>query len=1089
MNKRIIHTVFDQQAITAPERVAVEEGRRSWTYRELKESSETLAQYLLHYSPATGTPIAVILPPGFSLVSALLAVFRSGNIYMPLDASLPAKRLHAIFEQTRPAVCITTPALAAVAENIIREQSACNCTMVVLDEEMQTTVKHFEDSTYAGAQVPANITFQPLPEVRPEDANYIFYTSGSTGVAKAIVGCHDSLSHFIHWEINEFKLDNSCRVSQLSQFTFDASLRDIFVPLSIGGTLCFPPAGSRANIPVLVEWLEQKEIFLVHCVPSVFRLIMRALMAKGDKQSPVSRLPHLRHILMSGEPIYGRDVLNWRSTGEGHVELVNLYGPTETTMVKTFNRIADLPYDPSQPIHAGKPINNTLIAIINTSGGLCRPGEIGEIYIVTPFMTKGYYKNEALTRSVFVQNPLVKDREEIVYRTGDYGVYLEDGAVEIIGRKDEQVKVNGVRIELGEIKQAVLRLPGITGAEIIAIKNTADENELICYYISTEVTEEALSIHLAAELGRSLLPAALIRMDEFPLNINGKVDKNALPKPEKVLISDDAFVAPVTPTEKKLEAMWQELLGLTRVGTAINFFRVGGASLKVIKMVSDIFHVFNVSLAFADVFVNNTIKQLATLIDETVKTGGANIVPQPPKDYYDTTHAQRRLWIYDKLGGQKNLYNLVHAVELKGNIKPALIREALVALIARHEILRTTFIEVDGEPKQRVRPATNDVIPFAYFDRQQQLELYGGIPSIIWAEQQREFNLETGPLFFNTLVQLDDDHYTMVFNWHHIIADGWSQDVLLNDFLVIYNTLEGKTEVPLKPLRFQFRDYAEWMNRQLEGERLQELEAYWVAKFTAPFTPTTFPAQIDRNKARAGIGHNVDFMLDRETTRQLRALTQVSAVTDYIALHAIINILLYHYSGTGDIVTGAPFSGRPRTELQDQAGFYVNLIPLRVTLDPEDTFLTVLDKTRACITNAHKYQDYPVDLLVQRLSLDARFGRMPMFNVLIQSQNNLEYPLSSLEGLTVKQIELAAATSKVDVTFNFQEKGNEILGSIEYDTELYTEKGIRLIIENFLKVVRTLSTLPATQIKDIAIERPVDEEAEEQSFMNALSQL
>ncbi|SFO73479.1 amino acid adenylation domain-containing protein [Chitinophaga sp. YR627] len=1089
MNKRIIHTVFDQQAVAAPERVAVEEGRRSWTYRELKESSETLAQYLLHYSPATGTPVAVILPPGFSLVSALLAVFRSGNIYMPLDASLPAKRLHTIFEQTRPAVCITTPALAAIAENVIREQSAFNCTMIVLDDELQATVKHYEDSTYAGAHVPANITFQAFPEVKPEDANYIFYTSGSTGVAKAIVGCHDSLSHFIHWEMNEFKLDNSCRVSQLSQFTFDASLRDIFVPLSTGGTLCFPPAGSRTNIPALVEWLEQSNIFLVHCVPSVFRLIMRELIAKGDKQAPVSRLPNLRHILMSGEPLYGRDILNWRSTGEGHVELVNLYGPTETTMVRTFNRIADLPYDPSQPIHAGKPINNTLIAIINHNNGLCRPGEIGEIYIVTPFMTKGYYKNETLTRSVFVQNPLVKDREEIVYRTGDYGVYLEDGSIEIIGRKDEQVKVNGVRVELGEIKQAVLRLPGITGAEIIALKNTADENELICYYLSAGVKEDALRTHLESELGRSLLPAAIIRMDEFPLNINGKVDKNALPKPEKVLISDDAYVAPVTPTEKKLEQMWQELLGLTRVGTAINFFRVGGASLKVIKMVSDIFHIFNVSLAFADVFVNNTIGQLALLIDETVKTGGATIVPLPAKEHYDVTHAQRGLWVYDKLGGQKNLYNMVHAVELKGSIKPAIVREALAALITRHEILRTTFIEVDGEPKQRVHSASNEVIPFAYFDRQQQLELYGGIPSIIWAEQQREFNLATGPLFFNTLVQLDDDHYAMVFNWHHIIADGWSQDVLLNDFLVLYNMLDGKGEQTLKPLRFQFRDYAEWINRQLEGDRLQELEAYWVAKFTAPFTPATFPAQLDRTGTRAGIGHSIDFRLDREMTRQLRALTQVSAVTDYIALNAIVNILLYHYSGTGDIVTGAPFSGRPRTELQDQAGFYVNLIALRVALKPEDTFLTVLDKTRECITGAHKYQDYPVDMLVQRLALDAPFGRMPMFNVLIQSQNNLEYPLSSIEGLSVKQMELAAATSKVDVTFNFQENGSEILASIEYDTERYTEKGIRQIIDNFTRVIRTLSNLPATQIKDIVIERTIDEEEEEQSFMNALSAL
>ncbi|GAA0555669.1 amino acid adenylation domain-containing protein [Chitinophaga japonensis] len=1079
--------VFDQQALSAPERTAIVEGDRTWSYGELKAGSEMLAQYVLHCNAGRNAPVAVLLPPGFTLVSSLLAIFRAGQIYLPVDAALPARRLHAIFEQTRPAVCITTASLAAVAEGIISKQAAYACRLIVLDGSQAPLVRHFENSTCLAETALTNLPAMDLPEVRPEDANYIFYTSGSTGEAKAILGCHDSLSHFIHWEIREFQLDQQCRVSQLSQFTFDASLRDILVPLCTGGTLCFPPADNRNNMPALIAWLEQQQVTLMHCVPSVFRLITRELMAEGEQGNKV-RLPCLRHVLMAGEPLYGKDILNWRSTGAGHVELVNLYGTSETTMAKTFHRIADAPYDAAQPVHAGKPISNALIAVVN-NGQLCRPGEIGEIYIITPFMTKGYYKNEVLTRSVFVQNPLVKDREEIVYRTGDYGMYLEDGSLEVLGRRDEQVKINGIRVELGEIRQAILRVPGVTNTEIIAVKNAAEENELICYYIAAKEMDDTLRTHVTVELGHHLVPSAFIRLDEFPLTINGKVDKKALPKPDRIVITDEAYVSPATLTEEKLEAIWKDLLGLVRVGTAVNFFKVGGSSLKLIKMVSQIFHELNVSIAFADVFANNTIRQLGAFIDTAVQAGATTIIPLPARAYYDVTPAQRRLWIYDKTSGQQHLYNIVHAVTLEGDIRPAALEQALAALMARHEILRTTFLNVGGEPRQRIHPAGKITTPFTYLDRQQHLQLYGGVPSIIHAEQQRRFDLETGPLFFATLVEMAEDRYCLIFNWHHIIADGWTQDVLLNDLLRLYRASRDQQEQALNPLRFQYRDYAEWANKQLEGKRLEDLERYWISRFAKPFVPATFPAERERNAIRAGQGASRDFLLDKEITDQLHALTQLSATTSFMVLHAIVNILLYRYTGNPDIVTGTPFSGRANPELQDQAGLYVNLLPLRMTIAEEDSFLAVLGSTRECIIGAHQHQDYPIDMLVQRLSLETRNGRMPMFNVLVQSQNNLECPLVPPDGIAVRQMALSAATSKADVTFNFQERGKEILASVEYDTELYSEKAMAAIVENFIRAARQLTALPGTLVKEVTITRAAGEAEEEKDFINMLQQL
>ncbi|HYE53991.1 MAG TPA: amino acid adenylation domain-containing protein, partial [Chitinophagaceae bacterium] len=529
MNKRIIHTVFEQQAVLAPESIAVKQGYRQLTYRELNERANVLAHTLRRLGLARETAACTLMPPGSNLITSLLAIFKAGGIYMPLDVAFPVKNLRQSLLDTGTDYCIADGTWLEQVQQLLLSPGMTVKYLFILNENASFEVFLRGNNGFEQVKVEETPIENPVLINEPKDGNYIFYSSGSTGDGKAILGCHDSLSHFIHWELKEFSIQSSLRSGQLSQHTFDASMRDIFVPLSAGATLCIPPTGTKESLPALVQWMQDESIMLIHTVPSMFRVIARELLNSEQAAEGVRR--HLAYVFLAGEHIYVQDILQWKKAVGEAVEFINLYGATEVTMAKTFNRIKSIPANAqaSAPVHAGKPISNAAIAVVN-DGMICSIGEIGEIYIITPFITKGYYKNAEKTAQAFVQNPLVQDRQEIVYRTGDYGRYLPEHNIEVLGRIDDQVKVNGIRVELTAVKQAVLRYKGIKETEIIAHKDAQLQVSLICYFVG-DVDVNDMRAFLAGELSRAVVPSYFIPLDEFPLTINGKVDKKMLPKP------------------------------------------------------------------------------------------------------------------------------------------------------------------------------------------------------------------------------------------------------------------------------------------------------------------------------------------------------------------------------------------------------------------------------------------------------------------------------------------------------------------------------------------------------------------------------
>jgi amino acid adenylation domain-containing protein len=588
--RTVIHSEIEAVAARRPNATAIRAPEGEVGYGRLDEAANGIAGRLRDaHGIGTGSVVALFLPVGIAYVAALLGVAKAGGVFLPLDPATPLLRLRPQIARTRPAVAIVEAAHEAVW---------CAAAPKI-------PALRFD-------QLPVN-TADPLPlAVSGEEASYIVFTSGSAGEPKAILGSQKGLSHFIHWEVREFSLGPDDRLSLLAPPTFDVSLRDILAALLAGGIVCIPPVETRRNIGLLLDWLQAEHITLVHCVPSLFRVLTREI---AERPQPSSLLPELRHVLLAGEPLYIADVERWRALIGRRVSLVNLYGPSETTLAKAFYRIdGELPDEPGRMIPVGRPLPNTALLVIR-DGELCDPGEIGEVFIKTPFMSKGYVGPAEQADEAFVQNPLVRDKPDRIYRTGDFGRYRPDRTVELLGRRDDQVKVNGVRIELAEVQNALLAHPAIREAVVTAHQGSDHQVSLAAYFIADAPLDDAiLRAHLTDRLESAMHPAFFVQMDSFPLNLHGKVNRRALPRPVDLLYRDRPCIPAADEIETAIAAIWAELLDLPRIGVTHAFVELGGDSLTAIRMLGRIARDLGAEVMLEELFPRGTVRDVAALV-------------------------------------------------------------------------------------------------------------------------------------------------------------------------------------------------------------------------------------------------------------------------------------------------------------------------------------------------------------------------------------------------------------------------------------------------------------------------------------------
>jgi len=617
MKDWIIHSIFEDTASKFPKNIAVKAGSRELKYSQLNAYANRVAYALAELGVGGQSVVGIYFEASIEYIVAVLGVLKANAIFMPLNTRFPDKRLSSIVNKTKPDIFIISARLEN--EFSVRLQklnlSLGTSHMLVLDDACNFSIKGFPGGTPVASTRGFSDMNPPL-RTEPDDGCYIMTTSASTGEPKAILGCQKGLSHFIHWEIGEFVLNENVRVSLLSPVTFDVSLRDIFVPLIAGGTLYIPDDETRHNPGKLFEWMRDSGITLTHIVPTLFRLLTREIDESGGGEDA---LPNLEYVLIAGEPLYGNDVINWRQATGNRVELVNIYGPSETTLAKLFYRIKDESLMPSEMVPIGKPISDTEVLIIQ-SDKLCPVGETGEIYIKTPFMSKGYYNDPKLNEMSFVQNPLVSGSKDIIYKTGDQGKFLPDGNVCFEGRLDGQIKLYGNRIEIGEVEVALRQHPHVREAAVATKKDAFGNMRLVAYVVPEQeqtVTVESLRRFTADKLPDYMVPAVFVTLKELPLTHNEKIDRRALPEPDRIRPEmDQAYVAPSTSLERTLTEIWCQVLGLERVGIYDNFFDLGGTSILAVKLIELVERAIKTELPIVKLFQYPNINLLGKYLDQ-----------------------------------------------------------------------------------------------------------------------------------------------------------------------------------------------------------------------------------------------------------------------------------------------------------------------------------------------------------------------------------------------------------------------------------------------------------------------------------------
>jgi amino acid adenylation domain-containing protein len=1071
MTKNVIQDKLEQSLTEFKNNIAIECGSQLTTYHELDRRSNYMANWMVKQSIQRGTFVGILADDRREFITAMIALLKVGGVFVALDSVNPVERL-------RKMAAITQLKLIFIDRINYRRYSGddfirnSDIEFVVIEDFFQNEEVHESDCrTIAGV------------DYSPEDRIYVYFTSGTSGLPKAVVGKNKSLLHYAEWEVDTFMIDESFRMSQLATTGFDAFLKEVFVTLFSGGILCVPhDMRLILSTEELSEWLEKSEIHLLHCVPGIFHILCSSDLIG-------SRFPHLRYILMSGEKIVPSNLRKWYGVFTERVQLVNLYGTTETTILKTCYLINPADAD-KKVIPIGKPIRGCRMIILDENMNICNKGIIGEIYIRTPYLTYGYYNDPDLTKKRFIKNPFNDNPNDIIYRTGDLGRFLLDGNVECLGRIDRQVKVRGNRIELEEIENALLnyRHEGagstaqINDLVVIAKKDEENNNYLCAYFISNqELTAAELRDYLFNLMPDYMIPAYFMRIEKMPFLPNGKIDMTALPDP--VTEIDKQIVSPRNELEERLAAIWSDVLKMDKgnISVVTNFFELGGHSLNVMSLISLIHKEFDVRIPVGDIFNNPTIKKQAEFISYSpeYKDKFVSIQPAEEKDYYPLSSGQKRLYVWQQMNLKSTVYNTVQVIVLEGKQTVDLLEETFAKLIERHESLRTSFLMIHEEPVQRVHDYGEVGSTFAieHYEckvkdgntEQRSMAIQAIVDCFI-----RPFDLRQLPLFRAAFINAGSETYVLVVDMHHIISDGRANDILINDFMELF---ERKS---LKRLKLQYRDFSEWQHRLSRGglESMNRMEAYWLKQFQGEIPVLNLPTDFSRPPMPISEGNSVYFDIGEETAEALRALALKEGVTLYILLVALFNVLLSRLSSQEDIIVGIMVEGRRHVDLENIIGFFVNTLPLRNFPGADKPFLEFLTEVKENTLNALENQDYPFEDLLEKLKVDRDTHGNPLFNVTIEirKQENAGpgkdgdvQAAGEAVAMTVTSYNVYQKKAPFDLDFFVSDLGNHIIIRILYKTELFKEDTIKRFVSYFHDLVASVLENNVIKLEDIKI--------------------
>ncbi|HSF43793.1 MAG TPA: amino acid adenylation domain-containing protein [Thermoanaerobaculia bacterium] len=1045
-----IHRIFERTADRRGDRVAIESDGRSVTYRELKERANGLATALLALGAQPGSLVALLASCTEDAAAAMLGTLQAGCAFVPLDRRSPAVRLESVVAEVKPRWWMASPDLGDLADSLRREAGGA------------------EEVIPLGEDGPRSDRPPAVPEPDPESLCYVFFTSGSTGRPKGIAGRLKAIDHFIRWEIETFGLDQSCRVSQLTSPAFDAVLRDIFVPLAAGGTLVAPASpetvldGAR-----LVDWIDRERLTLVHCTPTVFRSLLRQDLTPGH-------FPALRHVLLAGEPLLPADVRRWSAVFGERIELVNLYGASETTMTKVFYRVR--PGDGElRVIPAGQPMPGARVIVLDEKRAPCPPGQVGEIVLRTPYRSLGYLNQPELTASVFIQNPFSQRPDDLIYLTGDLGRLREDGLLEVLGRRDQQVKVRGIRVEIAPIEEALRSHPAVLDAAVVD-HSDAQGDKLLCAYLVLRGEPDApgapdagsLREYLAERLPEAMVPSAFLRLPALPRTLTGKLDRGALPAPGEMAerLSSEK-VAPRTPLEERLAALAGEVLGVPDIGIRENFFALGGHSLLAAQLLARIRLELGVEIPLGQVFHAATVEALAAEVSllQAARRATDEIPRQPEADSYPLSFAQERLWRTRAVEAGSPINNVASAVRLGGPLRVPILEQALSEAVRRHETLRTVFVSDRGEPRQIVKPPAPVTLPVADLS---------GLPDNLREEEARRLAVDAlfgafdlaRPLLRCALLKLAWDDHVMVYAVHRIVADFWSVGLLMGEVGMGYLArLRGR--LPMLPeLPIQYRDFAAWQRDSLQNTALQERLAWWRSRLAGAPAFLRLPTDRPRPAVQSFRGAHEIWEIPAGAVEPLHALSVAEGGGLFPVFLTAFQILLGAWAQQEDFVVASPVGFRSRRETENLVGPFANTLLLRADLTGDPPLRGLLARSRGQVVESYTRSDVPLDLVIE----EPATGRVPGANPFLQVALNFQdSPLEANEGTGLKAtpLHLDAELSPYELNLILVRTTHSFRASLRYRSDLFTRGTVTAMVHDLGVILEWLAARPEETLSSL----------------------
>lgn len=1045
-----------------PEAPAIRTETESVSYGSLASRIARYHDALAGQGVAAGAYVGVWLPSGPDLIAAIVAIFRLGALYVPVDNNFSAHRLQQVLREANSGYFILSPeSRALLAAHALPEQLP-GMRVWELQAAGELRLLHYAQGQWQPGQ--PETASAGLACQRP-DAAYVVYTSGTTGEAKGILGSHTALSQFIRWEIGLLGVGQGDRVAQIAPVTFDASFKDIFTALGAGATLVIPPAATRANFNLLSEWVLSQQVTILQTVPSILRNLLNAWEENGVAESEFETL---RFIMLAGEMLYPRDVLRWQDLAGDATELINLYGTTETTILKAFYRIP-YPLSPDlKSIPVGKGIDEAELLVIKQNRR-CDVGELGEVYVRSPYLSLGYLR-ESQNSGRFVANPLAAegtgDATELLYRTGDLGKVLEDGNVELSGRLDDQIKLRGIRIELGSIHHALSQLEQVKEVVVTTVAGPDGEAELAAYYTGKHRPQHELLAQLAQQLNRNTLPAYLVHLDRFPLTKNGKIDKKALPNPAL----PTAAAAPAESGAhgelvEQLLVIWREVFKRADISPEHSFFELGGSSLKAIQLIAKVFKNLGITLSIKDIFEKRSIAAIvAGLQPAAQQATDWQIPPAPSAAYYPLAHTQNQLWVAQLVNPAQTSYNMVRTFQITGPVNSAALQLACQELIALHESLRTRIVALDGIPHMQVLPAEQCAAGLRLLAVGE-----AQLPEQLKQEANRPFQLEGGPLFEVVLLSTSATSHVLLLRMHHILSDGWSMELLIQQLITAYTTYLESGQVSLPTLDIQYKDYVVWLRQQYGTAAVEQDRQYWLNHFAGTLPVLNLPVDYERVSGGARHGDYRLTTLPAALVQRVKQEITRQHSSQFVFLLASLYAFLHRLTGAQDIVVGAPEAGRDNEQLAMQIGMFVNNIALRQHITPQMRFAELLQAVQKLVVEGFEHKRFSFDSLLSELNPPRLPGRAPLFDVGLVVQNARTKQGFALHDVRIEPLEAADLEVTLDLKFVFNELDEQVFFNIDYDKRLYAPATIEAMLQSFVQLLEQVVENSGQTLEDLQL--------------------